>query len=338
MKTVVARVRALATWAQGTIPGKVIRRFLDDSGSNHSVLIAWNILTSIFPIALALAGILGLVLRFLGLNSAPVYIAIISVIPGNPGGTTAALEALQRQTGIFLLVGLAGLIWTGSTLFGTIEQAFGRIYKAPPRKFLQQKVMAVGMILLYTVLAGFAVLSSSLLPLLNQIPLIPAEVSNGTTVYWAQRLAAIAAGMVLFGCIYYVVPNRKQRVREIWPGALLAGFGFYLLTQLFPLYLSLNRSIAEYGRLFAFLLIVTTFFYLVGVLTILGAELNAVLYPIPAEQASSARPEAGRESQPAVPDRERWTGGSRFKRVVLAAFGTAVGIVAAARHRGHTAS
>ncbi len=337
-------MRALAAWAQETVPGQVVRRFVEDDGPNRSVLIAWNILTSIFPIALALAGILGLVLRFLGLNSSSVYVAIISVIPGdNANDTTAALESLQRQTGVFLLIGLAGLVWSGSNLFGAIEQAFDPIYKAPRRNFLEEKVMAVGMILLFTVLAGFAVLSSSLLALLNQIPLIPVEVANGTTVYWAQRLAAIAAGVVLFGSIYYVVPNRQQRVRDIWPGALLAGVGFYLLTQLFPLYISLNRSINQYGRLFAFLLIVTAFFYFVGLLTILGAELNVVLNPIHEEEERPVRPETARPSKTALeaePARhpEGRAGGSRLRRAVLAAFGTAVGLFAAARHRRRTVS
>jgi membrane protein len=308
MMAAVARGRGLAARAQRTVPGQVVSHFLEHDGPNRSVLIAWNLLTSIFPIALALAGLLGLVLRFLGLNSSSVYVAIVSVIPGNnPSDTITALESLQRQTGVFLLIGLAGLIWSGSNLFGAVEQAFDPIYRAPRRSFLQQKVMAVGMILLFTVLAGFAVISSSLAPLLNQIPFIPVDVASGTTIYWAQRLAAIAAGVVLFGSIYYVVPNRQQRVGEIWPGALLAGLGFYLLTQLFPLYISLNRNINQYGSLFAFLLIVTAFFYFVGVLTVLGAELNVVLNPVVEGEPRSRPPETERAAEP-VPNRRRGGG------------------------------
>lgn len=358
MKSLIRRARRVAAQAAETVPGKVVRKFAEDGGPNQAVLLAWNTLTSIFPIALALAAILGLVLHLVGLNtSTMVYSAVINIIPGNPDETRSALDHLQQQTGVFFLVGLAGLIWSGSSLFGAMEQAFDLIYHVEPRSFVRQKLMAVAMILLFTVLAGFAVTSSSLLPLLKDIPLLPSAVTRGATVYVVTPLAGVASGVVLFGAMYYVVPNRRQRLREVWPGALLAGAGFYALTLLFPVYIALNKGIGQYGKAFAFLLIVTTFFYLVGLLTMLGVELNAVLYPIPVEQPDKAErlaPAQSRQSgerlvRPArgrrAPEQEpRPAGGaafgpgpgprrSRVRRLVFAALGSAVGLFAVTRQR-----
>lgn len=337
MKGLVDRGKRIAEWGKGTIPGKVVLKFGEDRGANWAVLLAWNTLTSIFPIALALAGILGLVLSHVGLRSLVVYQAVVNIIPGNAEDTTAALNKLQHQSGVFFVVGLLGLVWSGSSLFGAMEQAFDIIFHAPPRSFVRQKLMAVVMILLFTVLAGVGVATSTLLPLLQRLPLVPTWIAQSAGVYVVQPVAGILAGVLLFGCMYYAVPNRKQRLSEVWPGALFAGVAYYVLTLLFPLYVAFNKSIDQYGKAFAFLFVVTTFFYFLGLVTMLGVELNAVLYPVPIEQPETADalkplPARGRRA-PDPGEAPRRPGPSRVRTALFGALGGVIGAVAVARHR-----
>jgi membrane protein len=329
----------------GTLPGRALRKFIEDNGPNQAVLIAWNILFSIFPIVLAMAAVLGLLLSSTGVKADAVYQTVLAIIPDEQGRAQAlsGLVAVKRQSGLFFIVGLAGFIWSGSSLFGAMEQAFDRIYHCGQRPFLRQKLMGVLMMVLFTVLAGIAIATSALLPLLKLLPVVPAAWTQSATVYVLQPVVGVLAGVLLFGTLYYVVPNRRLRLGQVWPGALLAGVAFYALTLLFPLYLSFDKGLNQYGASFAFLFIVMNFFYFLGLITMLGVELNSVLYPVPLEQPDSAQlmqpsgkgRRAAERAQPAQPHPQ--PARSLRTAVRTAAFGAlaaVIGVFAFTRRRG----
>ena len=346
-----AGARGLAARAGATVPGRVVRKFGEDQGTNQAVVIAWNMLTSFFPIVLALAAIAGFVLGHVGLASqVQIESAALSRLPVDPHDTQAALAAIRQQTGLFALVGLAGLIWSGSSLFGAMEQAFDLIFHVPTRPFLRQKVMSVSMMLLFAGLAGVVLVSTSALALLRNLPLVPAAVSQGAAVYVLQPLFGVSSGVLLFGAMYYVVPNRPQRLRETWPGALFAGAAFYVLTLAFPLYLHFaGAGMNRYGSSFGLLFVVMTFFYFVGLITMLGVELNAVLHPVALDEPERPAPSAPGKRAPAPPPGPasgpasghpsghpaattfRPARRSRVRHAVFALVGAAIGTLAATR-------
>jgi membrane protein len=194
---------------------------------------------------------------------------------------TQALTGVQNQAGWLAVVGLLGLVWGGSALFGMMDQAFACVYRTRPRPFIRQKLMGIGMIALFTVLTGVAVLTSSLLPTLKNLPNIPYRLTQGVAPLALQVVIGVAAGFLLYLAIYFFVPNRKRAFRAVWPGALLAGLLFEAVTLIFPIYLSLNQGINAYGKTFGLFFVLMTFFFFVGLITMLGAELNSVLSPAP---------------------------------------------------------
>ena len=297
MKTLVGRGRRLAAWAVNTLPGRLARRLGEDQAGTYAVVVAWNLLLAFFPIVLFLAAILGLALGHAGLATRAQFESVmLSQLPTQPQDTRDALDAIKQQPGLFFVVGLAGLMWSGSALFGAVEQAFDAIYRVPQRGFVRQKVMGVLMMLLFAAVAVLLILSSSALTLLRALPLVPdAVLAAGPVLAAAQPVVGIGAGLILFGAIYSVVPNRRVRVREVWPGTLLAGVGFYLLSLLFPLYLDVaGRGMNQYGKTISVLLVFMAWAYFVGLIVMLGAELNAVLHEPSGE--SAARPAARRRS------------------------------------------
>ncbi len=265
-----------------SVPGRVIRKFLEDQAPNWAALIAWNALFALFPMVIFAASLLGFALRLFGEANDAVYKTIFSVIPNDSGQQTEVIKAVsgvKSQSGILFIVGLVGLLWGGSALFGVMEQAFAVIYHTKPRDFIRQKLISVGMVLLFTILVGIAVASSSLLPALKQIPDIPPVLYSGVAAFVLQVLVGIIAGFLLFGTMYYVIPNRKQEFRKVIPGALVAGILFELITLVFPLYISLNRGLNQYGATFGLLFVLMTFLFFLGLVTMIGVELNSVLYP-----------------------------------------------------------
>jgi membrane protein len=171
-----------------------------------------------------------------------------------------------------------------------MEEAFGAVFRTPPRPLLRQKLMALGMMGLFAVLALLAVGTSALVPLLPDVPSLPLSLRPGPARAVLQVCVGVLSGFLLFFAIYFVVPNRRQRPSRVLPGALFAGVAFELLTQLWPAYIKLNEGANRYGSQLAFLFVLLTFSYFLGVITILGADVIAVLDP-PPDPGRAARSE-----------------------------------------------
>ena len=267
-------------------PGRLYAKLGEDNAFNWAVIIAWNFLQSLFPIVLVMAALLGVALGRLGVGSQQVYSTVLSIIP-DPAAQREALSAINlfhQRSGLFFLVGFAGLIWSGSGLFRTMEQGFAVIYHTRQRPLFKGVLMSVGMVFLLTVFGGLMLVSTTLLGLLNQLPYLPAVLSNGIAAFVVQLAIGVAAGFLLFLCIYFVVPNRRMKWGDIWIGALIAGVLFEVLSLLFPLYLRLTGAGATYGKTFGLLFLLMIYFYFLGIVTMLGVEVNSLLYPVPVKQ------------------------------------------------------
>jgi membrane protein len=266
---------------KGTLPGRVALKFTEDNGPNHAKLIAWNTLQAVFPILLFTAAALGFVLSGFGFRASELYTAVLSALPSDAvrQETAKALDGAVRARGLLLLVALAGLLWSGSGLFGAMEQTFDVVYRAPQRSAPRRLLMSFAMMLLFTLLAGAIVLSSTLLAALGQLPYHREVLSWGPVPLAIQLGAGVAIGFVLFSAVFFVVPNRRQRLSGVWPGALVSAVLFEVVTLAFPLYLRFART-NTYGKTFGLLLVVMLFFYVVGLIVMVGLELNTVLHPV----------------------------------------------------------
>ncbi|MFN2451843.1 MAG: YihY/virulence factor BrkB family protein [Candidatus Dormibacteria bacterium] len=256
--------------AAGRFIWRIVQRYMDGDTGNWATLIAWNFLFAFFPLVLIAASVLGLLLRnpsiALDINN-----AVASTFHTDQQGIFKALNNVQQRSGLFALVGIIGLFWSGTSLFAVMDQGLSRIYGCKPRDFLPQRVMGVAMVLLLIVLTVPILLSATLLPLVRQLPL-PSEafVSSGAA-YLTQAVASVADGTVLFGAIYMVVPNRRQRWRYVLPGALTAGALFTLFSVVFPVYIAhFAAGFERFGATFAIFFIILTYFFFVGQITMVG--------------------------------------------------------------------
>jgi membrane protein len=286
---------------RGSAPAQVVEKFVEDQAPNWAIIIAWNALFAMFPMVLVVAAILGIVLQVAGITTTQIYTKLLSLIPDpqTVPDLVRVLTGVKEQTGLLAVVGLIGLIWGGSALFGAMEQAFAIAYHVRPRSFIPGKLMSVAMIFLFTILAGVAVTTSSVLPALNQLPNMPAFLAGGAAAV-LQLVIGIVAGFLLYLVIYFVVPNRRLRLGQVWPGALVAGILFEVVTLIFPIYLSLNKGLNAYGKTFGLFFLLMTFFYFVGLITMVGVEVNSVLHPVnavrPAPASAAAPPNLAPDS------------------------------------------
>jgi membrane protein len=269
-----------------TPPGRLFIKMGQDNAFNWAVIIAWNFLQSLFPIALVMAAVLGVGLGYIGVGSHQVYGTVASIIPDANAQkeVLATLNAFQKKSGIFFLFGFAGLIWSGASLFRTMEQAFAVIYHTRQRPPIKGVFMSVGMVLLLTVVGGMMLISTTLLDLLNQLPYLPTVLANRAVDFVLQIVFGLGLGFLLFLAIYYVVPNRRLDWGKVWVGAVLAGVLFETLSLIFPLYLKLTGVGSTFGKTFGILFLLMIYFYLLGNVTMVGVEVNSLLYRVPVDQ------------------------------------------------------
>ncbi|HEY9288723.1 MAG TPA: YihY/virulence factor BrkB family protein [Candidatus Dormibacteraeota bacterium] len=337
-----------------SIPGRVVQKFLEDQAPNWAALIAWNTLFAMFPMVLFTAAILGFVLSVFGQANDKVFTIIFSAIPDpkQQQELVTVVSKVKTESGILFIVSLLFMLWGGSALFGIMEQAFAVIYHTKPRDFIPQKLVSFAMVLVFTVLVGIALIGSTIvgaLKSIRQIPDLPRFLYSGGSVVLEIAVGTIA-GFVLFLAIYYVIPNRKQQIRKVLPGAIVAAVLFEVTSLLFPLYLAIDQGIGQYGATFALLFILMTFFLLMGMITMVGVEVNSVLYPhdkdhaargqwVPAapETSGEARRKGARASRTASPNGAAGPVKARIRArtaVLMAVGASVIGLLVGRRSAG----
>jgi membrane protein len=250
---------------------------------NWAAALAYTLLTSILPILLVILAIGGFFLGTLPFSSLEqLQSTLAGGLPGGESGAggqfvNAALMELNRNAGFFLIVGVVGAIIAGSGLFLSLESVFGIIFRRRGRDPIPQRIMAISMVLLYVVLVPIMVLAS-LLPsaLLGALHITQQEAGGAFLIQSLGLLVGLASAFVLFGAIYYVVPNRRMRLSEVWPGTVVGAILLVLYQIAFPIYEGLflrNSSSTIVG----FVVVILIFFYYLAFILLLGAEINSMV-------------------------------------------------------------
>jgi YihY family inner membrane protein len=243
-----------------------------------SAMLAYNMLLGIVPVALLGLFIAGQVLS----SHAIMQSVLVDLRRVFPGTTEHTLNALLRQvkdsttsTGVLALI---ASLWLASSFWGALDTSFGRIYGCPSRPWLLQKrfgLVMVAVVLLFMV-------STVAVPAVQSILKAGAEVLPFDLKHideFAYVLSLTASLLLLFACltvIYSRVPNRHVPWRAIYPGAIAATLAIGVVDYAFPIYLTSISTIARFGTTIVFVLIVLGWFYLLALIILCGAVLNAL--------------------------------------------------------------
>ena len=278
---------ALIARIQASLPGRVLARYGEAKGGTWAIVIAWNSLFAFFPIVIVAVTLLGIALRSMAPDAAVgIEDSVARSLSQNPQQYLDILgifNTLKGKTGGFAVVGLLSLVWSGSALVGAMDQGFDALYPCKPRSFIKEKLIAVQVILIFTVLMIPLMLSSALLSKLSDIPHLPTFLYTGPAAFITQFVVGSLDAALLFGAIFYIVPYRRMVLRRVLPGALAAGVMLEVFTLVFPLYARISHGFSTYGASFALFLLLLAYFYLTGQIMMLGATVNAELDPSPAQ-------------------------------------------------------
>lgn len=249
---------------------------------NWSSMLAYVFLTSIFPILLVIVAIGGLILGVISPESrATLETNIANGLPGGAGGfggnlVTAATRNLNQSASVLLILGIVIAVVTGSGLFVSLENVFGVIFRLRGRDMLHQRLMAIGMLLLYAILIPIIILASILPPaVLGALGIGNSNPVGAFFIQAAGLAVAFVVAALLFGAIYVVVPNRPVKFSEVWKGTLVAAALLVVYEIIFPIYESMFLHPNNYGAVVGFAVVILAFFYYLAFILLLGAEVNS---------------------------------------------------------------
>jgi membrane protein len=254
----------------------------EENVTGLSGMVAYNLLLSVFPLALVALFIAGKVLSSPELEQS----VLKDLEPLFPNATDATLlQALDRirdsSTGFGIFAVLSS-IWFGASFWGALDTAFCRIYHVRCRSWVEQKRFALAMLLVVLLFMAATVAVPTIQSLLvSGAKDLPFGLSGVHALVYVASLAA--AALVLFGVlcvVYWAVPNRLVPWRAIWPGALGATVAIAVVDYAFPAYLTNISTIAQIGTTFVFILIVLVWFYLLAIIILGGAVINAMRFEL----------------------------------------------------------
>ena len=251
------------------VPIAVARKFIEDESINLAAVIAFWAFFSVFPLLLIFVTLLGYTLppSLQGdvLRSAARFFPLLN---------TDSIRHLSGQWWT-LVVGVLSALWSGSFVVIAIQSAFNSVWEIPHAQRpgfgtqIRRGVVALGAIALGLIVS--TVITSYV-----------TATATGTNLGMVARLAgyliAVALDIGLFIVAFRVLTDRDISTRNVLPGALLSGAGFWLLNQLSSLIIFRYLHNAEriYGN-FATVITILSWFYLQSVITLIGAQLNVVL-------------------------------------------------------------
>jgi membrane protein len=260
--------------------GRACRSFAQDKCMSFAAAISYFALFSIFPLLLFVISFLGFFVHSATQRESTVN-ALVVLIGHGIGRTTIAaqVDAFAGGRGGIGVFGLVVSIWSASAVFGAIRTGLNAAWDVTrPGPIVPTKlrdlasVFVIGCLVLVSLaLTGFLTAIEGSGPHLLHQPL-------GHITHLMSTLLALLAppafSFVAFALIYYLIPQAKIHLRDIWLGALVAAVLFQVAQLAFGFYVS---NFAHYDRLYGSLgavIALLFFMYLSANILLLGGEIT----------------------------------------------------------------
>jgi membrane protein len=292
------------------------RALLDDNLVGRAAELGFFFIFALFPSLFTATSLLGLAARSASriYYSLLVYLAI--VIPHDALGTV--LETFNQTTATAtsgkLTFGLAAAIWSASVGFSAIQDSLNVVYNVKEtRSYVAARLSAIGVTVILMVLVTLMLASLLGADFFARMASVRIDhhvlaVAVAITVRGVGWIFAIGLLSLFFAVIYYFGPDMKaSQWHWITPGSAIGIIGWILASIGLRAYVHFfDNYTVSYGGLGA-VLVLLTWFYLTGLMLLLGAEINSEIEAVAAarrllvaEQNSLAKATASGTSTPST--------------------------------------
>jgi membrane protein len=255
------------------------RKAYEDNLTGMAAMVAYNLMLSVFPLALVALFVAGRILSSEDVE-ASVLEDLQRLFPDEAESTL--LDGLRRVQESSATVGILAIVaatWFATSFWGALDTAFCRIYHRECRSWVRQKLFALGMLVVVLVFFVATVSIPALQGLVvghrDDLPFGLGEI--GGFVYGLSLAGGLVLLFAILCLVYWRVPRGAIPWRCVWPGALGAVVAMGIVDYAFPLYLS-NVSSLRVGTSFLFVLIVLVWFYTLALILLAGAVVNELRF------------------------------------------------------------
>jgi len=282
LQGVPVRVVAVRTW----------KSLFNDRIFDRAAALAFYFLFALFPTLFCASSILGLAAR-----SAPqIYDRLLDylalVIP--TAGLGAVLEIFNETTAAAnsskLTFGLMAAIWSASEGISAVQDTLNEMYKVEVRpSYFVARIYAIALTIALTVIVTLGLASlfggdffaALAYRFIHPDLLADAAAIMVRVIGWSVATALLALD---FAVIYYWAPSVKTRCWHwLTPGGAIGIAGWLLCSLGLRVYIHYFPSYSlTYGSLGA-VIILLTWFYITGLMLLLGAEINSEIEGAAAE-------------------------------------------------------
>src|SRR4051812_6784448 len=241
-----------------------------DYASSMGAALAYYALFSIAPLLLIVIGIAGF---FFGAEAArgELFQEISALVGPDAARAVESLvaNASKPESGVLaMMAGTVLLIMGASTVFGELQNALDRIWRAPQAvqakgwwKLVRTRVASFGMILAIAFLLMVSLVVSSVVSALGK----------GWGLHLVDWVLSFALITLLFAMIYKVIPRVRIAWRDVWVGAAVTSALFALGKFLIGLYIGRSSVASAFGAAGSLVVLIVWVYYSSQVF-LLGAE------------------------------------------------------------------
>jgi membrane protein len=268
----------------GAVAKHTWRSFLDDNLVGRAAELGFYFIFALFPSLFTATSLLGLAAR----SASHIYYSLLGylaiVIPQDAMGTVLETfnQTTAAATGGKLTFGLAAAVWSASVGFSAIQDSLNVVYKVKEtRSYFAARFSAIGVTMLLMGLVTLmlaSLLGGDFFARLAHLHIydhfFAALVALMARV--AGWLFAVILLSLFFAVIYYFAPDvKRSQWHWLTPGAAVGIVGWLITSIGLRLYVHyFDNYSMTYGSLGA-VIILLTWFYLTGLMLLLGAEINS---------------------------------------------------------------
>ena len=275
----------------------------EDNLFGRASQLAYSFFSAIFPALIAISSMMGLVAQSFNDLYVKLLDRIGRLLP--PSAFQVVIDTFQQttraSTGGKVILGILVALFSASVGVSAIQDTLNTVYKVKEtRPFWKARLEAIGL----TVLVAFIVLSSLLTLFAGDFAAkyVEHHLPMGLTFAIGLRIVAWALASLLmilsFEVMYFFCPDVKERKwRWFTPGGVLGLAGWVLGSVALRIYLHyFNSYSVTYGSLGA-VIILLLWFYITGVMILLGGEVNSEIEHAVAKRDMEARVETSPAAQ-----------------------------------------
>jgi membrane protein len=260
-----------------------VTQWSEDYAPSMGAALAYYTIFSIAPLLVIAIAVAGFVF---GADAARGEIfAQLRDLMGDQGAAAVEklLQSAHRPHGgvVATVTGVIMLLLGATSVFGELQNALDRIWRAPARKkkagwwyLLHARLLSFGMILGIAFLLMVSLIVSALLAALGKL-WGPAIAGWETLAHGVDIVASFGIVTLLFAMIYKIIPRVRVAWRDVWIGAAVTSALFAVGKFLIGLYIGKSSVASAFGAAGS-LAVMMVWVYYSAQIFLLGAEFTWV--------------------------------------------------------------